>query len=86
VLTSEILAHGDAGEAEILSVRNVGNLFDPRPMVRFNLKVTSDSEPFEIEVVQSFPKYAIRSFHPGDRVDIRLTPDRTAGAVVPSVE
>lgn len=86
VLTSDILAHGDPGQAEILSVRNVGNLLDPRPMVRFMLKVTTDSEPFELEVVQSFPKSAIRGFRPGDRVDIRLTPDRTAGAVVPSVE
>ena len=82
VLTSEILAHGDPGQAEIVSVRNMGNLFDPRPMVRFALKVTADSEPFDLEVVQSFPRDVIRSFHAGDVVQVRLTPDRTAGAVV----
>ena len=37
VLTSEILEHGVPGEAEILSVRNLGTIVDLRPMVRFEL-------------------------------------------------
>ncbi|HLI52694.1 MAG TPA: hypothetical protein VKU88_00055 [Acidimicrobiales bacterium] len=84
--TSEILARGDPGRAEVVSVRNVGNLLDARPMVRFVLRVTSDPEPFELEVVQSLPRTAVRGFRPGDVVDVRLTPDRRAGAVVWSVE
>jgi hypothetical protein len=84
VLTSDILAYGDPGEAEIISVRNVGGLFDPRPMVRFRLRVTAGSgeAPFDLEVVQSLPRAAISQFRPGGTVEVRLTPDRSAGAVV----
>lgn len=86
VRTSEILAGGDLGRAEVISVRNVGNLLDPRPMMRFVLRVTSDAEPFELEVVQPLPRSAVRAIRAGDTVDVRLTPDRRAGAVVWSVE
>jgi hypothetical protein len=84
--TSDILARGDPGRAEVVSVRNVGNLLDARPMVRFVLRVTSDPEPFELEIVQSLPRSAVSGFRAGDVVDVRLTPDRRAGAVVWSVE
>jgi hypothetical protein len=84
VLTSEILATGERGEAEIVSVRTVGNILDPRPMVRFQLKVkASPAEPsFDLEVVQSLPRYVIGDFRSGDVVEVRFTPDRAAGAVV----
>jgi hypothetical protein len=84
ILTSEILASGLPGEAEIVSVRTVGNLLDPRPMVRFQLKVRASREeaPFDLEVVQSLPRYAISQFRSGDVVEVRFTPDHTAGAVV----
>jgi hypothetical protein len=84
VLTSDILAHGIPARAEILSVRQLGTLLDVRPMVRFMLRVTvpEDGAPFELEVIQSLPRYAVRDFRPGDRVEVRLTPDRAAGAVV----
>ncbi len=88
ILTSEILASGLPGEAEIVSVRTLGNLLDPRPMVRFKLKVRASREeaPFDLEVVQSLPRYVIGEFRSGDVVEIRFTPDRTAGAVVWGVQ
>ncbi len=84
VLTSEILARGLPARAEILSVRPMGGFLDMRPMVRFALRVTADAaeEPFELEVVQSFPRDVIRDFRVGDTVRIRLTEDRSAGAIV----
>ncbi len=84
VLTSEILAGGDPAEAEVLSVRTLGGFLDPLPMVRFMLMVTvgPDEEPFELEVVQSLPRGAAGEFRTGEVVEIRLTGDRTAGAVV----
>jgi hypothetical protein len=84
ILTSEILANGVPGEAEILSVRPLGSILDMRPMVRFVLRVTdrADGGPFELEVVQSLPRAVIGTFRPGDRVEVRLTPDHAAGAVV----
>jgi hypothetical protein len=88
ILTSEILASGIPGEAEIVSVRNVGNILDPRPMVRFKLKVRPSGEegPFDLEVVQSLPRHAIGGFRAGDVVEVRFTPDHTAGAVVWGVQ
>jgi hypothetical protein len=84
VRTSEILAHGAPAEAKILSVRSLGTILDVRPMVRFQLRVTAapGEAPFELEVIQALPRSAIREFRSGDRVEVRLTPDRSAGAVV----
>jgi hypothetical protein len=84
VRTSEILAHGIPAQAEVLSVRQLGGPLDTRPMVRFMLRVTggADGAPFELEVIQSLPRGVVREFRPGDLVEVRLTPDRSAGAVV----
>jgi hypothetical protein len=84
VLTSEVLAHGQPARAEIVSVRQLGTILDVRPMVRFTLRVTggADDVPFELEVVQSLPRYAVRDFRPGDQVEVRLTADHSAGAIV----
>lgn len=83
ILTSDLLAHGTLAEGEVLRVRNVGNLLDPRPMVRFKLRVTAAAadEPFELEVVQSVPRSLVSSFRPGDLVRVRLSEDRSAGAI-----
>lgn len=84
ILTSEILAHGIPGRAEVLSVKALGSILDMRPMVRFQLRVgaRADDQAFELEVVQSLPRGVVASFRPGDQVDVRLTPDRSAVAVV----
>jgi hypothetical protein len=84
VRTSEILAHGIPAQAEVLSVRQLGGPLDVRPMVRFMLRVTGGPErgPFELEVIQSLPRGVVREFRAGDMVEVRLTPDLSAGAVV----
>jgi hypothetical protein len=84
VLTSVILADGDPATAEVLSVKALGGLVDIRPMVRFSLRVNAgpDEAPFELEVVQSLPRGAAREIHAGDLVEVRVTADRSAGAVV----
>lgn len=84
VLTSDILASGVPGRAQIVSVRPLGSIVDMRPMVSFRLKVVTSpaGEPFDLEVIQSFPRSALRQFRPGDTVEVRLTPDLSRGAVV----
>lgn len=83
MLTSELLAHGTPAEGRILSVRSLGTIFDVRPMVRFALLATvgAGEEPFEIEVVQSLPRSMIGEFRPGDIVQLRMSPDRSTGAI-----
>lgn len=83
-LTRDILATGVPAQARIVAVRNMGTIVDLRPMVRFNLQVTTGpgEEPFDLEVVQSLPRAAIYQFKKGDFIQVRLTLDRTAGAVV----
>lgn len=89
-LTSEILATGVRGRAEIVSVRSLGSVVDLKPMVRFMLRVDaggpdpdgSGGEPFDLEVVQSIPRSLVGVYRAGDTVEVRLTPDRSAGAVV----
>lgn len=84
VRTSDILATGTSARAEILSVRSLGTIVDLRPMVRFALRVTppDGDAPFDLEVVQSVPRSLVGAYRPGDRVEVRFMPDRSAGAVV----
>ncbi|HEY3811520.1 MAG TPA: hypothetical protein VGL49_08800 [Acidimicrobiales bacterium] len=83
VRTSTILAEGDPAEGEVLSVKLLGTFLDMRPMVRFSLRVHVDGESaFDLEVVQSLPRGVARDYHTGDLVELRLTHDRSAGAVV----
>ena len=87
VLTSEILATGVRARGEILAVRSLGNILDVKPMVRFLLRVVPDSpgstnESFDLEVVQSIPRSLVGVYQPGDTVEVRLTLDHSAGAVV----
>jgi hypothetical protein len=84
MLTSEILATGEPADGEIVSVKNLGTVVDLRPMVRVVLNVSprDGGERFELEVVQSFPRFFVYSLKPGERIEVRLSPDRTSGAVV----
>lgn len=84
VRTSDILASGVPGRAEILAVRSLGTILDVRPMVRFDLRVTAGGqpEPFDLQVVQALPRSLLREFRSGDTVEVRLTPDLSRGAVV----
>jgi hypothetical protein len=84
MLTRDILATGERAQGEIVSVKNLGTIVDLRPMVRVVLNVsTADADqPFELEVVQSFPRSVVYGLRPGEHVEIRLSPDRSAGAIV----
>jgi hypothetical protein len=84
VRTSVILAEGVPAEAEVLAIKAVGGFLDTRPMVRFALRVHpgADQAPFELEVVQSLPRGAAHEIHIGDTLDVRLTADHAAGAIV----
>ncbi len=87
VRTSTILATGEPGEAEVLAIRSFGGLLDTRPMVRLDLRVTSPGAPaFDLQVTQSLPRPYARSLRVGDRVEVRVLPDRSAGAIVASIE
>ena len=84
VRTSTILSEGQPAEGEVLAVKPLGSFLEVRPMIRFSLRVRArdDEEPFELEVVQSLPRGAAREIHAGDVVEVRLTPDHSAGAIV----
>jgi hypothetical protein len=84
VRTSVILATGDPATAEVLSIKSVGLFLDVRPMVRFLLRVNAGpaEASFELEVVQSLPRAAVRAIQAGDVLEVRVTADRSAGAIV----
>lgn len=84
ILTSEILATGLPGRAEILSVRTLGSILDLRPMVRFSLRVmpAPGQDSFDLEAVQALPRGVIGRYRPGDTVEVRYLADRQAVAVV----
>jgi hypothetical protein len=84
VRTSVILAEGYPAMAEVVSVKGLGELLDLRPMVRLSLRVNAgpDEAPFDLDVVQSLPRGAVRQIRPGDVIEVRVTADRSAGAVV----
>ena len=85
VRTSTILATGQPGDGEVLAVRSFGGMLDTRPMVRVDLRVTTAGEPaFDLQVTQSLPRPYARGLRVGDHVEVRVLPDRTAGAIVPS--
>ncbi|HVM66998.1 MAG TPA: hypothetical protein VMU14_19175 [Acidimicrobiales bacterium] len=85
VRTSTILATGEAGDAVVLGIRSFGGLFDTRPMIRLDLRVTTaGAGPFDLQVTQSLPRPFARALKVGDRVEVRVLPDHTAGAIVPS--
>jgi hypothetical protein len=84
IRTSVILAEGQPAEGEVLSIKPLGTIIDMRPMVRFSLRISAgrDEAPFELEITQSFPRSLVREFRVGDVVDVRVTADRSAGAIV----
>ncbi len=83
--TSELLLDGEPAEAELLAWKNKGPfLFDSRPMVEFKLAVRTDAgERIDLVIVQSFPRAVLSQLAEGMTLDIRLSADHTAGAIVP---
>ena len=81
--TSEILAHGERAEGEVLAARQRGTPLFLRPMVEIRLEVSpAQGEAFELTVVQSMARADLHELTPGRKLEVRLGPDRTTGAVV----
>jgi hypothetical protein len=81
--TSELLATGEPADADVLELRKLGSIFDQRPMVRLRLEVhPAAGDTFELTVVQSLPRRVVGTLTPGTRVQARLGPDHTTGAIV----
>ena len=82
--TSEILAQGERADGEVLSARPRGTPLFLRPMVEVRVRVfPAAGDPFELTVVQSMARTDLRELNPGRRIEVRLGPGRTTGAVVP---
>lgn len=82
--TSDLLRDGTPGEATVLEWRTPGQSFlDRRPMVTFRLSLAGPGhESEELHITQSVTRDVLRSLEPGMTVDVRLSPDRKAGAIV----
>ena len=77
---SELLEHGEPAEAELLAWKNKGPfLLDSRPMVACHISVRGGEE---LVITQSIPRPVLNKFVKGMALDVRLSPDRTAGAIV----
>jgi hypothetical protein len=77
---SSLLDHGEAASAELLSWKNKGPfLFDSRPMVEYRLKLESGDE---LAITQSTPRSVVARLQEGMTVDVRLSADHLAGAIV----
>ena len=80
--TSDLLRAGSPGEATLLEWRTSGQSFlDRRPMVTFRLSLAG-ADPTELHITQSVTRAVLRSLERGMTVDVRLSPDRKAGAIV----
>jgi hypothetical protein len=85
VRTSDILATGERGEAEILAIKSFGGLLDTRPMIRLDLRITTPGDAtFDLQVTQSLPRPYARGLRPGDHVEVRVLADRAGAAIVPA--
>ena len=81
--TSDVLATGEPAEAEVLSVKAMTGPLDVRPMVKMGLRISLGGQPaLELEVTQAMPRSRLRDLRPGDVVEVRVTADRAAAAVV----
>lgn len=81
-LTSELLRHGTPAQATLLDWKTPGQSFlDLRPMVTLRVAI-DDDEPSELTITQSLPRGVLHRMKPGMRLDVRLSKDGLAGAVV----
>lgn len=82
--TSELLAHGQPGTAEILGVRRAGGVLDVRPMMflRLSVRPADGGDAFDVDVVQALPRRLVSDLRPGVVVGVRVAPDHSAAAIV----
>ena len=80
---SSLLENGEAMRGELISWKNKGPfLFDSRPMVAFRVAVDGEV----VEITQSVPRPVLARFSEGMMVEIRMSTDRRAAAIVFPVE
>lgn len=80
--TSDLLRDGIPATGTLIDWRTPGQSFlDSRPMTTFRVTLHGD-EPVELSITQSVPRGVLSSMKPGMEVDVRLSEDRSAGAVV----
>ena len=81
--TSWLLENGEPMSGELVSWKNKGPfLLDSRPMVAF--VITVDGE--RVDITQSVPRGVIAKLSEGMTLDLRVSPDRRAAAIVLPVE
>jgi len=79
--TSQLLLDGEPVRAELLEWKNKGPfLLDGRPMVAFKLQLVGEAT--EMSITQSVPRPLIGGLKKGMILDVRVSPDRAAGAIV----
>ena len=80
-LTSELLRDGTPAKGTLVEWHITGQSFlDRRPMVDFRVALRED-EP-EVSITQSVPREVLHRMKPGMPVDVRLSEDGSAGALV----
>lgn len=80
--TSVILRDGEPAQGQLLDWRTPAQSFlDRHPMVTFRVAVSGDA-PFEMSITQSVPQSVLRRLEKGMTVDVRLSADHLAGAIV----
>lgn len=84
VRISELLAGGEPAEGEVLAVSPLGSILDARPMleVRLRVRTAGSSAPFDLDVTQSVPRRVASRLRQGDVVELRVSADHSAGALV----
>ena len=81
-LTSELLRDGTPAKGTLLEWHLTGQSFlDRRPMVDFRVAVLED-ESEEMSITQSVPRDVLHRMEPGMPVEVRLSKDGCAGALV----
>jgi hypothetical protein len=81
-LTSDLLRNGTPVTATLLEWHTPGQSFlDQRPMVTFTVAVP-EHDPAELRITQSVPRGLLRELEAGMLLDVRLSRDGRAGAVV----
>jgi hypothetical protein len=82
--TPELLANGEPARGTLVDWRSHATSFiDRRPMVSLRFDATAeDGTAFELVVTQSLARPVIAALEKGMTFELRVSPDRTAGAVI----
>jgi hypothetical protein len=72
-----LLRHGRPAVAELLSIRETGNLYNRNPEVKARLRVQpADGEAFELEVTKVLRMTELAKYTEGSSIEVRYDPAR----------